>query len=92
MLISGWVKKRKQKGTLADIARRIVERDRPYREAVRSLQQLCALESLIKTGFDQQKTAEMLGVSPRTIVRIISPLGMAEARRAAKAIRQEEAK
>jgi DNA-binding NtrC family response regulator len=90
MQISDWVKKRKQRGTLADIARRIVENDRPYKEAEWSLRQMHTLEALIANGCDQQKAADALGISRATICRIISPLGMSDVRRAAKAVRIDE--
>jgi DNA-binding NtrC family response regulator len=88
MQISDWAKKRKQPGTLADIARRILERDRPYKEAEWSLRQLYTLEALIRNDCDQQATADALGVSRVTVCRTISPLGMADVRKAAKAIKE----
>jgi DNA-binding MarR family transcriptional regulator len=87
MQIAEWVFKRHKKGTLADIARRIVESDKAYKEAEWSFRQMHTLEALIKNGCDQQKTADALGVHRYTIGRIIAPLNMSDVRAAAKAIK-----
>jgi hypothetical protein len=77
MQIDDWAVKRRRRGTLAEMARRMVEKDAVYRETEKQLRRLYTLEMLIKHG-NLQAAADAIGVTTMTIYRTLRPLTMAD--------------
>lgn len=90
MQISDWMAKRKKRGTLANIARRILESDRTYTETEKYLRSLYMLEAVIKSGGSRKKAAESLGVAQSTIRSSMKSLGIrvVQVREIAKEIKE----
>lgn len=90
MQINEWMAKRKKKGTLADIARRILASERTYADTERYLRALYMLEAVIQNGGSRTKAAESLGVAQSTIRLSMKLLGIRvmQVREIAKAIKE----
>lgn len=88
MAMSDWVANRKKRGTLADVARRMVERDVACQEAERQLRRLITVEVLIKNGCELQASIGSSGMSRAAIYRNLKPFVMADVIAAAKAIKE----
>lgn len=88
MQLSDWAVTRRKRGTLADMARRMVESDTAYQETERQLRRLYTLEVLIKNGCNLQIAAEVIGVTKMTLYRTLRPLVMADVIAAAKAMKE----
>ena len=86
MQIRTWIKQRTIPGTIADLARRILESDDKYRAAERTLRSMYVLEALAKNGGSQQRAAAAIGVSTMTIKRVVRGLSLTatDIRRVAK--------
>lgn len=67
MRIKDWMQNRETPGTLADVARRVLEKDAKYREVERTLQSMYVLEALMKHGGHQQKAAKAIGITRHTM-------------------------
>jgi DNA-binding NtrC family response regulator len=71
MRIDAWMENREQPGTLAHTARRILENDKAYRDAEKTLRSMYVLEALIKSRGNQRQAARDIGVSWQTVRRIL---------------------
>lgn len=76
MNINIWLRDRKTKGTLAEMARRILASDRSYRETEVLLRRMYVLEALVRHGGNHVHTAKALGVHRLTIGRVLKDLGV----------------
>lgn len=76
MRVRVWLKDRSTPGTLADLARRILDSDQKYKETESTLRKMYVLEAVVKNGGDQVKAAEQLGISRMTVQRVLRSLGM----------------
>lgn len=76
MQISKWVENRKTPGTLADVARRVLESDAKYREIEKTLQRMYVLEALMRHGGNQTRAAEAIGVDRHTVQRTLRSMGL----------------
>lgn len=87
------MKDRTTPGTLADVARRILDADRKYRETEKALRSLYVLEAVIKNGGNQRKAALAIGIHRLTIQNSLRSLGMTgmEVRKIAKFIQEKNA-
>lgn len=74
--IGKWMREREEAGTLADVARRILEGERTYMETERTLRALCSLEATVREGGNQQAASRLVGLSIHTIQRDMRSLGM----------------
>jgi DNA-binding NtrC family response regulator len=89
MNIDIWIKDRSTKGTLANMARRILASDRAYRATELRLRQMYVFEALLQNDGNHERTAEKLGLHRNTIGRTLKALGIAstDVREIAKALR-----
>jgi hypothetical protein len=76
MQISDWPKDREQRGTLADVARRMLERDLPYAEIERWFRGFYMLEALLANDGDYGRAASDIGVCRHTISRALKEIGL----------------
>lgn len=76
MEINLWIKSRESKGALAEVARRILESDRKYKDVEKTLQGMYVLEALIKHDGNQQRAAAAIGVSRETVKRAIRSMNL----------------
>ena len=75
MKIKDWIEQRKQPGTLAEVAKRILDEDRAYIETEKTLRALCSLEAIIRSGGNQSAAARKIGLSLHTVQRDMRGLG-----------------
>ena len=75
MQIDGWVKSRATKGTVADLARRMLAKDKPYAEMEKRLKQCYMLEALVANEGDYERAAAAIGVCRHTISRALKEGG-----------------
>jgi len=92
MQIKRWIEHRRTPGTLADVARRILENDSKYRDVERTLLSMYILEARIRHG-SIPNTAEAIGVSTMTIKRVMRSMNIRtpEIRRIARQIKRSNA-
>ncbi|MFP5277002.1 MAG: helix-turn-helix domain-containing protein [Acidobacteriota bacterium] len=76
MQIKSWLKSRDTPGTLADVARRVLEGNAKYREVEKTLQSMYVLEALLKHKGHQQRTADAIGVTRETVKRTMRAMGV----------------
>lgn len=79
MRIDSWIEKRSEAGTLANVARRVLEKDAKYKDVERTLQNFYVLEALIRHDGNQRRTAEAIGVSHMTVHRVLSGMQLTAA-------------
>jgi DNA-binding NtrC family response regulator len=89
MRIEAWMESRDKAGTLANVARRVLESDVKYRDVERTLQSMYVLEAMIRSGGRQRKAAETIGVSAMTVKRVLRGMSIkaADVRKIAERMR-----
>ena len=76
MRIEAWIESRDEAGTLANVARRVIEKDATYKSVERTLQHLFVLEALFRNDWNLTRTAKAIGVSTMTIRRALRAMGI----------------
>jgi transcriptional regulator with GAF, ATPase, and Fis domain len=76
MQMGNWLKQRETPGTIADVARRVLESDAKYRAVEKTLQSMYVLEALMKHGGNQTAAAKAIGVTNKTVNCIARSLGL----------------
>lgn len=91
MQIKNWIERRKVPGTLADVARRVLDADEKYRDVEKTLLSMYVLEALIRHG-DQRRAAEAIGVSCGTVKRVLRAMKLSavDVRRVARQLRETQ--
>jgi transcriptional regulator of acetoin/glycerol metabolism len=66
---------RDKPGTLAHLARRILDGERSYAGTEKTLRALCLLEAIVREGGNQRAAARTLGLSRETVRRDMRQFG-----------------
>lgn len=92
MEITHWIESRTRPGTLADVARRVLESDKKYRDVEKTLQGMFVLEAVIKCGGNQILASQAIGVSRNTVNRALREMNLSasDVRRLIKHMRRPQ--
>lgn len=74
MQIAAWMQNRETPGTLAHVAKRILESDKTYKATEQTIRSMYVLEALVKHDGNQQRAARAIGVNPQTVRRVLRGL------------------
>ena len=78
MRLKEWIESRQKPGTIADVARRLVDSSSNYGDVEKAFRTLFILEALVRHGGEPQPTAAAIGVHPMTVKRVVWSLGISE--------------